>query len=93
MELVKLKSGSILETRAVEAGDVIEVCRIRMALGRIAPDHLLARGRVLSAETIARLETLAGNALAFAEQDDKCRPCRTTWNSSRKSSRRPGCAA
>ena len=68
---VKLKRNKGASVRAVDADGVIEVYNIRMALGKIALDHLLAEpGRLASAD-LKRLEKLAQNAVKFAKLDSQ----------------------
>jgi DNA-binding GntR family transcriptional regulator len=74
--LVELKRNKGASVRAVEADSVIEVYNIRMALGKIALDHLLAKpGRLASAD-IKRLEKLAENAVKFAKLDSQAETVR-----------------
>ena len=68
---VEIKRNKGASVRAVDADSVIEVYNIRMALGKIALDHLLAEpGRLASAD-IKRLEKLAENAVKFANLDSQ----------------------
>jgi DNA-binding GntR family transcriptional regulator len=53
---------------AVDAASVLEVYTIRMALGRIALNYLLAEDKLRSAD-LKRLEKLATNAVRLAELD------------------------
>lgn len=55
---------------AVDAASVLEVYRIRMALGRIALNYLLAENKLRSGD-LKRLERLAANAIRLAELDSQ----------------------
>lgn len=68
---VELKRNKGASVSAVDADSVIEVYHIRMALGKIALDHLLAEPGRLSAANLKRLEKLAQNAVKFAELDSQ----------------------
>jgi DNA-binding GntR family transcriptional regulator len=73
---VELKRNKGASVRALDADSVIEVYNIRMALGKIALDHLLAEpGRLASAD-IKRLEKLAENAIKFANLDSQAETVR-----------------
>jgi len=74
--LVEIKRNKGASVRAVEADSVIEVYNIRMALGKIALNHLLGEpGRLTSAD-MKRLEKLAENAVKFAELDSQAETVR-----------------
>ncbi len=55
----------------VDAASVIEVYNIRMALGKIALDYLLAEEGRLSATDLKKLEKLATNAVRFADLENQ----------------------
>lgn len=55
---------------AVDPASVVEVYNIRMALGRIALNYLLAEDK-LQPSDLKRLEKLATNALRLADQDSQ----------------------
>ena len=55
---------------AVDQASVIEVYDIRMALGKLALNYLLAEGRLRSTD-LKRLEKLAANAIRFAANDSQ----------------------
>jgi DNA-binding GntR family transcriptional regulator len=68
---VELKRNRGASVTAVDADSVIEVYNIRMALGKIALDHLLSEpGRLASAD-LKRLQKLAENAVKFAKLDSQ----------------------
>ena len=68
---VELKRNKGASVSAVDADSVNEVYNIRMALGKIALDHLLAGSRRLASADIKRLEKLAENAVKFARLDSQ----------------------
>jgi DNA-binding GntR family transcriptional regulator len=68
---VELKRNKGASVSAVDAGSVTEVYNIRMALGKIALDHLLAEPGRLASIDINRLEKLAENAVKFAQLDSQ----------------------
>ena len=68
---VELKRNKGASVRAVDADSVIEVYNIRIALGKIALDHLLAGAGRLASVDIKRLEKLAENAVKFANLDSQ----------------------
>lgn len=72
VELARNKGATV---RAIEAADIVEVYKIRMALGRISLDQLLGNGPV-APETLLRLEALARNALEFADLADQAQSVR-----------------
>lgn len=73
---VELRRNKGASVSAVDADSVIEVYNIRMALGKIALDHLLAQpGRLASAD-LKRLEKLAENAVRFARLDNQAETVR-----------------
>lgn len=55
---------------AVDPASVVEVYNIRMALGRIALNYLLAEDKLRPSD-LKRLEKLATNALRLADQDSQ----------------------
>ncbi|MBX3567785.1 MAG: GntR family transcriptional regulator [Rhizobiaceae bacterium] len=73
---VELKRNKGASVRAVDAGSVTEVYNIRMALGKIALDHLLAQPDRLAPVDLKRLEKLADNAVRFAKLDSQAETVR-----------------
>ena len=73
---VELKRNKGASVRAVDADSVIEVYNIRMALGKIALDHLLAEPGHLASADIKRLEKLAENAIKYAKLDSQAETVR-----------------
>lgn len=67
---VELRRNRGAMVAAVDAGSVIEVYNIRMALGKIALTYLLTEDRLRSAD-LKKLEKLAGNAVRFAELESQ----------------------
>jgi len=63
---VELKRNVGASVRALDANSVIEVYNIRMALGKIALEHLLGEPDRLASADLKRLEKLAANAVKFA---------------------------
>jgi DNA-binding GntR family transcriptional regulator len=57
--------------RAVDADSVIDVYNIRMALGRIALDHLLSEQGRIPPTVLRRLEKLSESSLKFAGLEDQ----------------------
>jgi DNA-binding GntR family transcriptional regulator len=55
----------------VDADSVIDVYNIRMALGRIALDHLLSEPGRISPSALKRLEKLSHNSIKFAGLEDQ----------------------
>ena len=70
VELVRNKGATV---RAVDAADIAEVYKVRMALGRIALDHLLSAEGGVPEESMKRLEQLARNSLEFADLEDQAK--------------------
>lgn len=68
VELKRNKGASVSD---VDAASVIEVYDIRMALGKIALDYLLAEESRLSSLDLKKLEKLANNAVRFAELENQ----------------------
>src|SRR5262249_9395898 len=68
---VEIKRNKGASVSAVDADSVIEVYNIRMALGKIALDHLLAGPRRLLAADLKRLAKLAQNAVKFARLESQ----------------------
>lgn len=68
VEIQRNKGASV---RAVDADSVIDVYNIRMALGRIALDHLLSEPGRISPSMLKRLEKLSQNAMKFAALEDQ----------------------
>lgn len=73
---VELKRNKGASVSAVDADSVIEVYNIRMALGKIALDHLLAESGRLASADMKRLEKLAENAVKFANLDSQAETVR-----------------
>ena len=68
VEIQRNKGASV---RAVDADSVIDVYNIRMALGRIALDHLLSEPGRISPSALKRLEKLSQNSIKFAGLEDQ----------------------
>ncbi|SCB27372.1 GntR family transcriptional regulator [Rhizobium hainanense] len=68
---VELKRNKGASVSAVEADSVTEVYNIRVALGKLALDYLMATEDRLSATDLKRLEKLANNAVRFAELESQ----------------------
>lgn len=68
VEIQRNKGASV---RAVDADSVIEVYNIRMALGRIALEHLLSTPGRISPTMMKRLEKLSESSLKFAALADQ----------------------
>jgi DNA-binding GntR family transcriptional regulator len=68
VEIQRNKGASV---RAVDADSVIDVYNIRMALGRIALDHLLSEPGRISPTVLKRLEKLSQNSIKFAGLEDQ----------------------
>src|SRR5207237_1539855 len=76
---VELKRNKGASVSAVDANSVIEVYNIRMALGKIALDHLLAEpGRVAPAD-LKRLDKLAENAVKLAKLESQAESVRNDF--------------
>ncbi|MCB8877631.1 GntR family transcriptional regulator [Acidisoma silvae] len=56
---------------ALDSDSVIDVYNLRMALGKIALDHLLHEKGKISASMLKRLEKLAASAVKFAALEDQ----------------------
>ncbi len=76
---VELKRNKGASVSAVDANSVIEVYNIRMALGKIALDHLLAESGRLAPADIKRLDKLAENAVKFAKLDSQAETVRNDF--------------
>ncbi|GLS22397.1 GntR family transcriptional regulator [Labrys miyagiensis] len=68
VEIQRNKGASV---SAVDADSVVDVYNIRMALGRIALDHLLSVPGRISPDVLKRLEKLSLNSLKFAALEDQ----------------------
>lgn len=68
VEIQRNKGASV---RAVDADSVIDVYNIRMALGRIALDHLLSDPGRISPSALKRLEKLSQNSMKYAGLEDQ----------------------
>jgi DNA-binding GntR family transcriptional regulator len=73
---VELKRNKGASVSAVDADSVVEVYNIRMALGKIALDHLLAEPGRLDPANIKRLEKLADNAVKFSKLESQAETVR-----------------
>lgn len=68
VEIIRNRGATV---RAVEAHDIVEVYKVRIALGRIALDHLLGAGTAGPEPVLSRLETLARKAVDLADLPDQ----------------------
>jgi DNA-binding GntR family transcriptional regulator len=68
---VELRRNRGAVVSALDAGSVVEVYQIRIALGKIALTYLLEEEGRLSSVDLKRIETLAQNAIVFAEFEDQ----------------------
>lgn len=68
---VELKRNKGASVSAVEADSVTEVYNIRVALGKLALDYLMATEDRLSVTDLKRLEKLANNAVRLAELESQ----------------------
>lgn len=68
---VEIQRNKGATVRAVDADSVIDVYNIRMALGRIALDHLLSEPGRISPGMLKRLEKLSQNSMKFAALEDQ----------------------
>lgn len=73
---VEIKRNKGATVSAVDSASVIEVYKIRIALGRIALDYLLSKEGRLAPADLGRLEKLARNALNLAELDNQAESVR-----------------
>lgn len=68
VEIQRNKGASVT---AMDAASVIDVYNIRMALGRIALDYLLAEPSRVSGTVLKRLQKFSQNSVKFAELEDQ----------------------
>lgn len=68
---VEIKRNKGASVSAVDADSVIDVYNIRMALGRIALDHLLSVPGRVSPAVLKRLERFSENSIKFAALEDQ----------------------
>ncbi|WP_247390122.1 GntR family transcriptional regulator [Bradyrhizobium sp. 35] len=66
---IKLNKGA--SVTAVNAESIAEVYNIRMALGRLALDHIFANPKQISQKSLKTIEKLAQNAIKFSDFEDQ----------------------
>ncbi|MCK1450496.1 GntR family transcriptional regulator [Bradyrhizobium sp. 35] len=72
---IKLNRGA--SVTAVDADSIAEVYNLRMAMGRLALDHIFAHPKQISDKALKKIEKLAQNALKSSEFEDQAESVKT----------------